>query len=46
MPLALITAELERAGFGDVRALGDHEGRPLDVAADESMIIVAVRADA
>ncbi|MHB1016661.1 MAG: class I SAM-dependent methyltransferase [Coriobacteriia bacterium] len=45
MPLALITAELERAGFGDVRALGDHEGRPLDVAVDESMIIVAVRAD-
>lgn len=43
MPVALITAELERAGFGGVRALGDHEGRPLDVAADESMIIVAER---
>ncbi|HSQ21650.1 MAG TPA: class I SAM-dependent methyltransferase [Coriobacteriia bacterium] len=43
MPLQLITTELERAGFGDVRALGDHEGRPLDINTDESMIVVAVR---
>ena len=43
MPLGLITTELERAGFGDVRALGDHKGRPLDIDTDESMIVVAVR---
>ncbi|MBN2247123.1 MAG: class I SAM-dependent methyltransferase [Coriobacteriia bacterium] len=43
MPLELIKAELERAGFGDVQALGDHAGRPLDVDTDESMIVVAVR---
>lgn len=43
MPVALITAELERAGFADVRAMGDHEGRPLDVDEDESVIVVAVR---
>ncbi|MHB1135441.1 MAG: class I SAM-dependent methyltransferase [Coriobacteriia bacterium] len=46
MPAALITAELERAGFEGARVLGDHEGRPLDVANDESMIIVAVRTGA
>jgi len=43
MPLAMITAELERAGFGNVEAFGDHEGRALDLDADESAIIVAVR---
>lgn len=46
MPVALISAELERAGFTGVRLLGDHEGRRLDVSADESMIVVAVRARA
>jgi hypothetical protein len=44
MPLALITAELERAGFVDVQALGDHEGGPLHIDADESVIITAMRA--
>lgn len=43
MPVALITAELERAGFHDILTLGDHTGRALDVSTDESMIIVAVR---
>ncbi|MRS12624.1 MAG: class I SAM-dependent methyltransferase [Actinobacteria bacterium] len=43
MPVTLITAELERAGFGEVRAYGDHEGRALDPAADESVIVVAER---
>jgi SAM-dependent methyltransferase len=43
MPIAMITAELERAGFGSIRALGDHEGRTLDADEDESVIIVAVR---
>jgi len=45
MPVALITAELERAGFEDIRFLGDHEGRALDLEADESMIVVAVRGE-
>ncbi len=40
---ALISAELDRAGFTGVGILGDHAGRPLDPAADESMIVVAVR---
>lgn len=45
MPVALITTELAHAGFGSVTALGDHQGRALAVADDESMIIVAVRSD-
>lgn len=43
MPLALITAELERAGFTNIQAFGDHTGRALDLDADESVIIVAER---
>ncbi len=43
MPPALIGAELERAGFGDVRFYGDHTGRVLDAEKDESMIVTAVR---
>lgn len=43
MPLAMITGELERAGFADVRAFGDHEGRALELDADESAIITAVK---
>lgn len=43
MPPGLIGAELARAGFRDVRFLGDHEGRDLDADADESMIVVATR---
>ncbi len=43
MPPALIGAELARAGFGDVRFLGDHTGRELDAEKDESMIVTAVR---
>lgn len=46
MPLDLISAELERAGFTGVRAFGDHAGRSLDIDADESMIVVAERAGA
>lgn len=46
IPGDLIVTELERAGFGEIRLLGDHEGRPLDVDADESLIVVARRADA
>ncbi|MHB8761454.1 MAG: class I SAM-dependent methyltransferase [Coriobacteriia bacterium] len=43
MPLALIQGELERTGFTEVRAYGNHEGAPLDRDKDESLIIVAVR---
>lgn len=43
MPLAMITAELECAGLGSVEAFGDHEGRALDLDADESVIIIAVK---
>lgn len=46
MPVELISAELEHAGFSDIRLLGDFEGRLLDTSADESMIVVAVRARA
>jgi SAM-dependent methyltransferase len=38
-----IRGELQAAGFTDIEALGDHSGRPLDVARDESAIWVAVR---
>ncbi len=43
MPPAMIEGELGRAGFGDVRFLGDHTGRPLDADEDESLIVVATR---
>lgn len=43
MPPAMIERELERAGFHNVRFLGDHTGRPLDADADESMIVTARR---
>ena len=43
MPPGLLTAELERAGFGDVRLYGDHAFRVLDAETDESVIITAVR---
>ncbi|MBN1192893.1 MAG: class I SAM-dependent methyltransferase [Coriobacteriia bacterium] len=44
MPLALMTAELERAGFTEVRAFGDHGGREFEIDSDESVIVVATRA--
>lgn len=43
MPLPLIEGELERAGFSEIRAFGNHEGKPLDLDEDESMIVVATR---
>lgn len=44
LPLEFIEPELERAGFAEIRAFGDHTGRPLDLDEDESVIIVAHRA--
>jgi len=43
LPLDLVSAELMAAGFGDIRAFGDHTGRALDQDADESVIVVATR---
>jgi SAM-dependent methyltransferase len=39
----LITAELERAGFGGVQIFGDHEGKAYEPERDESIIVVAER---
>lgn len=39
----LISAELESAGFEDVRLYGDHAMKPLDAQKDESLIVVALR---
>lgn len=44
MPPGLISDELARAGFSGVTLLGDHEGRMLDADTDESVIVVATRA--
>jgi SAM-dependent methyltransferase len=43
LPLELLESELAAAGFRDVTAFGDHSGRALDLAADESMIVTALR---
>ena len=39
----LITEELQRAGFEDVRLYGDHAMKALDADEDESLIVVAHR---
>jgi glycine/sarcosine N-methyltransferase len=43
LPSSLLRAELEDAGFGDVRLYGDHERRAYQPERDESVIVVAVR---
>lgn len=43
LPIALLVSELQQAGFGDVRAYGSHDLRPLDIDADESVILTAGR---
>lgn len=43
LPLELLDSELRGAGFADVRAFGDHAGRPLDLETDESLVLTAVR---
>lgn len=40
---SLLASELSAAGFGDMRMYGDHSGKPLDEAKDESVVVVAVR---
>ena len=44
LPVGLLERELTQAGFDRVEALGSHDGRPLDVGDDESVIVVARRA--
>ena len=43
LPLVLLREHLERAGFERIEAFGDHSGRALDEAKDESVIVVARR---
>jgi glycine/sarcosine N-methyltransferase len=43
LPSSVLAGELEAAGFGDVRLFGDHTGKAFDAAADESVIVTAVR---
>lgn len=43
MPPTYIKRELEHAGFGGVRLLGNHAGADLQEDADESLIVVATR---
>jgi len=45
LPVELLRDELEAAGFEDVTAYGNHDGAPLNEATDESVIVVARRAD-
>ena len=44
IPVDLLQRELTKTGFDRFEALGSHDGRPLDVAQDESVIVVARRA--
>jgi glycine/sarcosine N-methyltransferase len=43
LPSPLLERELASAGFVDVRLFGDHSGKSFDPAADESVIVTAVR---
>ena len=43
LPIDVLTEALVGAGFEDVHAFGDHAGRTLDRASDESVIITARR---
>lgn len=43
LPVRTLERELRAAGFTKVTAYGDHSGRILDVAADESVIVTARR---
>lgn len=43
LPVDLLSEALESAGFESVETYGDHAGRPLERAADESVIVVARR---
>lgn len=43
LTVATLSSELRAAGFGHIELFGDHNGRSLDVRADESVIVVARR---
>lgn len=44
LPVDVLVTALQDAGYEAVESYGDHTGRPLDRAADESVIVVARRA--
>jgi len=44
LPIETLRRELAAAGFGDLKELGSHDGRPLAVEKDESVILTARRA--
>ncbi len=44
LPAETLETELAKAGFERIEVLGDHTGRPLDIDADESVIVVARKA--
>lgn len=44
LPVDLLRDALDRAGFEAIESYGDHAGRPLDRATDESVIVLARRA--
>jgi SAM-dependent methyltransferase len=46
LPFELLRAELASAGFESVQAFGSHDGRAFDADNDESVIVVARRAQA
>ena len=43
MPLPVLRAALERAGFGGVKVFGDHGGKVFEPDADESVVLTASR---
>ena len=44
LPVETLRAELTSAGFERVEFFGSHDRKPLDVFADESVLVVARRA--
>lgn len=45
LPVGLLRAELKTAGFERIEFFGGHDRRPLDEGADESVLVVARRAE-
>jgi glycine/sarcosine N-methyltransferase len=43
LPVDLLEREMTAAGFEAVEALGGHDGRPLDLEGDESVVLTALR---
>jgi glycine/sarcosine N-methyltransferase len=43
LPVEMLQRELAAAGFDSFEALGGHDGRPLDLEGDESVVLIARR---